>query len=40
MDQARHAASGLTINTPAGVFQNCVKVVETTPLEPGAQSIK
>lgn len=40
MDRARNTASGLEISTPAGDFQNCVKVVETTPLEPGAQSIK
>jgi hypothetical protein len=31
---------GLTVKTPAGTFRSCVEVVETTPLEPGAQSIK
>src|SRR5262245_36884004 len=40
MDRARHAAMGLTVDTPAGTFQDCVKVIETTPLEPGSQSVK
>ena len=31
---------GLTVKTPAGTFEECVKVKETTPLEPGAVSIK
>jgi hypothetical protein len=39
-DRAEHVAMGLTVKTPAGTFRNCVEVVETTPLEPGAQSIK
>jgi hypothetical protein len=39
-DRAEHVAMGLAVKTPAGTFRNCVKVVETTPLEPGAQSIK
>jgi hypothetical protein len=40
LDRARHAQMGLEIDTPAGTFQDCVKVVETSPLEPGAQSVK
>ena len=40
MDQAEHVAMGLDVNTPAGNFSRCVEVVETTPLEPGSQSVK
>jgi hypothetical protein len=39
-DRAEHVAMGLTVKTPAGTFRNCVEIVETTPLEPGAQSVK
>ena len=30
---------GLEVTTPAGTFEKCVRVVETTPLEPG-QTVK
>ncbi len=33
-DRAEHVAMGLTVETPAGTFENCVEVIETTPLEP------
>jgi hypothetical protein len=39
-DRARHTALGLEIEVPAGVFHNCVEVTETSPLEPGEESIK
>jgi hypothetical protein len=39
-DRARHTALGLDIEVPAGVFHNCVEVTETSPLEPGEESIK
>lgn len=39
-DRAEHVKMGLRVNTPAGTFEDCVEVVETTPLEPGAKSIK
>jgi hypothetical protein len=39
-DRAEHVAMGLTVKTPAGTFRGCVEVVETTPLEPGARSVK
>ncbi len=39
-DQAEHVRMGLTVQTPAGTFEECVEIKETTPLEPGAQSIK
>jgi len=31
---------GLTVKVPAGRFTDCVQVCETTPLEPGAKSLK
>ena len=40
LDRARHAAIGLNLRTEAGRFDDCVKVVETTPLEPGEQEFK
>jgi hypothetical protein len=40
MDRAEHVGMGLEITTPAGTFAKCVKVVETTPLEPGAETVK
>jgi hypothetical protein len=35
LDRAEHTAMGLTVDTPAGIFRNCVEVTETTPLESG-----
>jgi hypothetical protein len=35
LDRAEHAEMGVEITTPAGNFTNCVRIVETTPLEPG-----
>jgi hypothetical protein len=40
LDRAEHTAMGLTIATPAGTFRNCVEVIETSPLEPGHESLK
>jgi hypothetical protein len=40
LDRAEHVEMGLTVQTPAGKFEECVKVKETTPLEPGSVSIK
>ena len=40
LDQAEHTAMGLEITVPAGTFTDCVEVTETTPLEPGAVSLK
>lgn len=40
MDQARHVKMGLTFTVPAGTFTNCIKIRETTPLEPGSESVK
>jgi hypothetical protein len=40
LDRAEHTQMGLTVKTPAGTFEECVEVKETTPLEPGAVSTK
>jgi len=40
MDRAEHVAMDLTVNTPAGEFEHCVRIKETSPLEPGDVSIK
>ena len=40
MDRAEHVEMGLEVETEAGTFEKCVRVVETTPLEPGAESEK
>jgi len=40
LDRAEHVAMGLTIATPAGLFADCVQVVETTPLDPDAGGSK
>src|SRR5215216_5313285 len=40
LDRAEHTAMGLEVTVPAGTFTDCVQVIETTPLEPGAESEK
>lgn len=40
MDRGENVATGLTVDTPAGEFDGCVEVLETTPLEPGEESVK
>jgi hypothetical protein len=43
LDRAENVRMGLTITVhtvPRKTFKNCVEVVETTPLEPGTQSVK
>ena len=39
-DRAEHTSMGIEVEVPAGVFRNCVEVTETTPLEPGSESLK
>jgi hypothetical protein len=39
-DRGEHVAMGLQVKVPAGTFHNCVRVIETTPLEPGEASPK
>ena len=40
LDRAEHVAFDLEVQTPAGAFDDCIQVSETTPLEPGSESIK
>jgi hypothetical protein len=40
LDRAEHVAMGLTLDLPAGEFDDCVEIVETTPLDPDAESTK
>ncbi|UCF90714.1 MAG: hypothetical protein JSW39_20870 [Desulfobacterales bacterium] len=40
LDRAEHVAMGLEIEVPAGDFENCVEVEETTPLDPEELSTK
>ena len=39
-DRAEIIALGVSIKTPAGQFRNCVKMEETTPLEPNVKEYK
>ncbi len=40
LDRAEHKTMGMKINVPAGLFDDCVEIIETTPLEPGHESRK
>ncbi len=40
MDRAEIVSLSETVVTPAGEFKNCLKVEETTPLEPGVREYK
>jgi len=40
MDRAEIVSLTETVKTPAGEFKNCLKVEETTPLEPGEKEYK
>ena len=40
MDRAEIVSTGETVETPAGKFSNCLKVEETTPLEPRSKEYK
>ncbi len=40
LDRAEHVGDDLTVTVPLNTYKNCIKVVETTPLEPGSESIK
>jgi hypothetical protein len=39
-DRGEHTSMSFEVEVPAGVFRGCVEVTETTPLEPGQESIK
>jgi hypothetical protein len=40
LDRAEHTDMGLEVTVPAGTFEDCVEVTETTPLEPDSESVK
>lgn len=40
LDRAEHKAMGLEVDVPAGSFEDCVEIIETSPLEPGHESRK
>lgn len=40
MDRAEIVSLSVTMKTPAGEFKNCLKIEETTPLEPGNREHK
>jgi hypothetical protein len=40
MDRAEIVGLGETVKTPAGEFRNVLKVLETTPIEPGVREFK
>jgi uncharacterized Fe-S cluster protein YjdI len=40
LDRGEHVATGFRINVPAGVFEDCIEVTETTPLNPDEESTK
>ena len=40
LDRAEHVREGFEVEVPAGTFEDCVEVHETTPLEPRALSVK
>lgn len=40
MDRAEHVEMELTVKAAGRTFRDCVKVVETSPLEPGHESVK
>lgn len=39
-DRGEHTSMGFEVEVPAGTFKNCVEVTETSPLEPGDESLK
>jgi hypothetical protein len=40
MDRGEHLAMNLVVETPAGAFQNCIMVEETSDLEPDEETLK
>lgn len=39
-DRSEHTAMGFEVEVPAGTYRNCVEITETSPLEPGHESLK
>jgi hypothetical protein len=40
LDRAQHVGMGLDVEVPAGEFEDCVEIHETSPLSPGDLSVK
>jgi hypothetical protein len=40
LDRAEHVRMGFEVETDAGTFDECVEVVETSPLDAGSESVK
>ena len=40
LDRAEHVGIDQTLEVPAGEFDNCIEILESTPLEPDSESIK
>jgi hypothetical protein len=40
MDRAQIISNSISLKTPAGDYRNCLKTLETTPLEPGVKEYK
>lgn len=40
LDRAEHVAMGQTVQVPAGTFEDCVEIHETSPLDRGSVSVK
>jgi hypothetical protein len=40
LDRAKHVRMGLDVVVPAGFFTDCVAVVDSSPLDPGARDLK
>lgn len=40
LDRAEHVQMDIEVETPAGEFEDCVRIEETTPLQPGSTSEK
>jgi hypothetical protein len=39
-DRAEHTSMGFAVEVPAGTYRGCVEITETSPLEPGSESVK
>lgn len=40
MDRAEHVAEGLEVETEAGAFEGCIRVLDSSPLDPGEEDEK
>jgi hypothetical protein len=40
MDRAEHTAMGLTVETEAGIFEDCAEILDSSPFDPGSEDRK